>query len=352
MDGPLLARERPEPHKALAQRTTGKCINQEKTMKTFGKIALTTAAAAVALTIGLTGIASAEFPEKPVNYIIAFKPGGESDITGRFQQPFFKKMFGQDLVMSYKDGGGGAVAWAQLNTIAGDGYTIMGTNLPHIVLQPAQKDVGYTTDDITNIYMFHYTPDAIVVKADSEFKTVKDLIAFAKANPGKVTFSGSGKGTSNHLAQVTFDRMAGIKTTYVAFAGTGPSVTALLGGQVTAQWGYTTVPAQYPGTRMLAAAMDKRHSKFPDVPTFKDVGFDLVSGAYRGIAVPKSTPEDVRVKLAGMIDKINKDPAFIKQMEDGGFAMLNAPYGPELTKFMAKAKADILTSAKEAGVIK
>jgi len=321
-------------------------------MKIFGKIALTTAAAAVALTFGLAGTASAEFPEKPISYIIAFKPGGESDVTARFQQPFFKKMFNQDLVMSYKDGGGGAVAWAQLNGMTGDGYTIMGTNLPHIVLQPAQKDVGYTTDGLVNIHMFHYTPDAIVVKEDSEFKTLQNLIDFAKANPGKVTFSGSAKGSANHLAQVTFDRLAGIKTTYVAFAGTAPSSTALLGGQVTASWGYTTVPPQYAGTRMLAVAMDKRHPNFPDVPTFKELGFDLVSGAYRGIAVPASTPEEIRVKLGQMFQKINDDPAFIKQMEDNGFAMVNAPYGPELDKFMAKAKSDILRSAKEAGVIK
>lgn len=321
-------------------------------MKTFGKIAFAAAVAAVAATFGLTATASAEFPEKAINYIIAFKPGGESDITGRFQQPFFKKKFGQDLVMSYKDGGGGAVAWAQLNTISGDGYTIMGTNLPHIVIQPLQKPVGYTTDDIINIYMFHYTPDSIVVKDNSPFKTVKDLIDYAKKNPKKVTFSGSGKGSANHLAQVTFDRLAGIKTTYVAFAGTAPSTTAVLGGQVTASWGYTTVPPAYPGTRMLAVAMEKRHPKFPDVPTFKELGFDLVSGAYRGIAVPKSTPDATRKQLAAMIDKINHDPAFIKQMEDNGFAMLNAPYGPVLDKFMAKMKKDITTSAKEAGIIK
>ena len=321
-------------------------------MKTFGKIVLTAAATAVAVTFGLVTTASAEFPDKAINYIIAFKPGGESDVTARFQQPFFKKKFGKDLVISYKDGGGGAVAWAQLNTMAGDGYTIMGTNLPHIVIQPLQKAVGYTTNDITNVYMFHYTPDAIVVKENSPFKTVKDLIDYAKKNPGKVTFSGSGKGSANHLAQVTFDRLAGIKTVYVAFAGTAPSTTAVLGGQVGASWGYTTVPPAYPGTRMLAVAMEKRHPKFLNVPTFKELGFDLVSGAYRGIAVPKSTPEAIRKKLSAMIDEINHNPAFIKQMEDNGFAMLNAPYGPELDKFMAKVKKDITTSAKEAGIIK
>ena len=321
-------------------------------MKTFGKIVLTAAAVAVVVTFGLTTTASAEFPVKPVHYIIPFGPGGESDITARFQEPFFKKKFGQNLVIEYKPGGGGAVGWAQLNTMKGDGYTIMGTNLPHIVIQPLQKAVGFTTDDITNIYMFHYTPDAIVVNKDSPFKTLKDLIDYAKKNPGKVIFSGSGKGTANHLAQVSFDRMAGIKTTYVPFKGTGAAVTALLGKQVTSEWGYTTVPAKYETTRLLAVAMEERHPKFPDVPTFKELGFDLVSGAYRGIAVPKSTPVAIREKLSKMIDEINHDPAFIKKMEDNGFAMLNAPYGPKLDKFMAKVKKDITTSAKEAGIIK
>src|SRR5690606_8451742 len=111
------------------------------------------------------------------------------------------------------------------------------------------------------------------------------------------------------LAQVRFDKMAGIKTTYVSFAGTGPSNTALLGGQTTAAWGYTTSAAALGDqARILAVAMEERHPKYPDVPTFKELGFDLVSGAYRGIAVPKSTPEDIRKKLSDMIGQINADP--------------------------------------------
>ncbi len=104
-----------------------------------------------------------DFPSKSVNYIIPFGPGGESDITARHQQSFFKKLFGQDLIISYKPGGGGAVGWSQLNKMKGDGYNIMGINLPHIIVKPEEKAVGFTTEDITGIYMFHYTPDAIVV---------------------------------------------------------------------------------------------------------------------------------------------------------------------------------------------
>ena len=309
--------------------------------------------AAIALAMMIpTYSALAEYPDKPISYIIPFGPGGESDITARHQQPFFKEKFGQDVVISYKPGGGGAVGWAQLNSIKGDGYTIMGTNLPHIIVKPLQKDVGFKTDDITNVYMFHYTPDALVVTKDSPFKTLQDVIDYAKENPGKLTLSGSGKGTANHLAQIRFDGMAGVKSTYVSFKGTGKAVAAVLGDQVKASWGYTSVGAKHSEqVRLLAVAMEARHPKFPDVPTFKELGFDLVSGAYRGIAVPKSTPEAVRVKLSQMIGEINADPEFRKRMENDGMALLDVDYAG-MNAFMEEMKAVYGEAAREAGIIK
>ena len=294
----------------------------------------------------------ADFPEKPINYVIPFGPGGESDITARHQQFFFKDKFGQNLVISYKPGGGGAVGWSQLNRMKGDGYNIMGINLPHIIVKPKQKNVGFKTEDIAGIYIFHYTPDAIVVNTDSPFKKLQDVIDYAKSNPKKTTFSGSGKGTANHLAQVRFDKMAGIKTTYVAFKGTGKAVAALLGSQVSAQWGYTSVGAKHPDkVRMLAVAMDKRHPKFPEVPTFKELGYDLVSGAYRGIAVPNSTPEATRVKLSGMIQELNADPDFRKKMENDGMALLDINVS-EYDAFIKKMSVVYLSAAREGGIIK
>ena len=112
-------------------------------------------------------VAAADYPSRTVNYIIPFGPGGESDISARLQEPFFKKITGQSLAIQYKPGAGGAASWSQLNGMTADGYTIMGTNLPHIVLQPLQKDVGYKTDDIDTLYWFHFTPDAQLVPADS-----------------------------------------------------------------------------------------------------------------------------------------------------------------------------------------
>jgi tripartite-type tricarboxylate transporter receptor subunit TctC len=309
-----------------------------------------TLAIASAIAVGAATGALA-FPDKPIEYIIPFGPGGESDISARFQQPFFKDKFGQDLVVSYKPGGGGAVGWAQLNSMNADGYTIMGINLPHIVIQPAQKDVGYTTDDINAFYMFHYTPDAIVVTADSPYQTLEDFVADAKANPGSVTMAGSGKATANHLAQIRFDKMAGITTTYVPFKGTGASTTANLGNQVKAQWGYTTVgAAQGDAVRMLAVAMEERHPLFPDVPTFKELGYDMVGGAYRGMAVPKDTPEDIVKALSDAFGEVNADEAFRQQMLDGGFALLDVGVD-EMDAFMEARKAEYIEAATEAGLL-
>jgi tripartite-type tricarboxylate transporter receptor subunit TctC len=112
------------------------------------------------------------FPDKPIEYIIPFGPGGESDISARFQQPFFKDKFGQDLVVSYKPGGGGAVGWAQLEFDGRRWIHHHGHQPAAHRHQPAQKDVGYTTEDINAFYMFHYTPDAIVVTADSPYQTL------------------------------------------------------------------------------------------------------------------------------------------------------------------------------------
>jgi tripartite-type tricarboxylate transporter receptor subunit TctC len=314
--------------------------------RTFIKSTLV--ATALSLVAGTSAFA---FPDKPIDYVIPFGPGGESDISARLQQPFFKDMFGQDLVISYKPGGGGAVGWSQLNSMSDDGHTIMGVNLPHIVIQPAQKDVGFKTDELNTFYMFHYTPDAIVVTADSPYMTLQDLIDDAKSNPGAVTMSGSGKASANHLAQIRFDKMADIQTTYVPFKGTGAAVTALLGNQVKAEWGYTTVGAkQGDAVRMLAVAMEERHPLFPDVPTFKELGFDMVGGAYRGMAAPNSASAETTKALSDAFEAVNKNEEFRQKMLDGGFALLDVG-ADDMADFMAERQAEYIAAATEAGLL-
>src|SRR3546814_15989661 len=141
--------------------------------------------------------------------------------------------------------------------------------------------------------------------------------------------------------------MAGIETTYVPFKGTGAAGTALLGEQVSAEWGYTSVGASHRDqVRMLAVAMDDRHPQFPDVPTFKELGYELSSGAYRGVAVPKSTPEELRKQISDMIGQINQDPEFRKRTEHDGMAMLDVGY-EELDALMADIKETSAQYTKE-----
>ena len=316
---------------------------------------IATAAIGSSLAMGLAApstAAAGDYPSKTINYILPFNAGGESDMSARFQQAVFKKVAGVDTVIQYMAGAGGAQAWSQLNSMPNDGYTIMGINLPHTVLQPLQKDVGYQTDDLTPVNYFHYTPDAIFVTNDSPFKTLKDLIDYAKKNPGMVTMSGSGSNSSNNLAQVRFDELAGIKTTYIPFSGTGPAVTAILGKQTVAGFNYAPSGITHRGKmHMLAVASEKRMPAFPDVPTFRELGFDLVGGAYRGLAVPKSTPEEIRQKVSDIISAINADPTFRKKMEDGGFVLTDIGY-KDMPKFMAKKKKEYGALAVKLGIKK
>ncbi len=316
---------------------------------------LASAAVASALAAGLamTGAAQAQiYPSKSINYILPFNAGGESDISARFQQAVFKKVSGVEIVIQYMAGAGGAQAWSQLNSMPGDGYTIMGINLPHTVLQPMQKDVGYKTDELTPVNYFHYTPDAIFVHSDSPFKTLKDLIDFAKKSPGMLTYSGSGSNSSNQLAQVRLDELAGIKTTYIPFSGTGPAVTAILGKQTVAGFNYAPSGIAHAGKmRMLAVASEKRMPAFPDVPTFRELGFDLVGGAYRGLSVPKSTPEDIRQKVSDIISSVNADPGFKARMEEGGFVLTDVGY-KGMPAFMAAKKKEYASLADKLGIKK
>ena len=296
--------------------------------------------------------AFAVYPEKPVKYIVPFAPGGESDIGARFQQQVFRKKFNQEMIIESKPGAGGALAWAQTNSFAGDGYTLMSTNLPHIVLQPLEGQVQYKTDDIVNVHFYHYTPDAIVVRSESPFKTYQDLIKAAKAAPGEVTFAGSGINTANHMASERLDGAANVKTTYVPFKGTGDLVASLLGGHVAAAMSYVTLAiAQKGKTRMLAVATEKRHPQFPDVPTFRELGIDWVDGAFRGVAVPKSTPADLRQRVSDIFSEINKDPEFQKRMADGGFELVDIGYD-KMPSFMAERTRVYTDAAKRMGLVK
>jgi len=286
---------------------------------------------AVILIVALlcVGTVFAQYPTRPVNYIIPFNPGGESDIFARAQQPLLEKILGQKVIISYKIGGGGALGWSELVRTKPDGYNFMGYNLPHIILQPLTlSNAGYKTNEIIPVYTFMSTPNILAVNASSPFKTLDDFVEYAKANPGAVIVGGSASASANEIGLVMFNKLAGIKTTYIPFTGSGDAIPALLGGHVSALMTYTTMGKQYEDQiRILAVASEERVPSLPNIPTFRELGYDLVEGAYRGAAVPPNTPESVINVLAQAFEKINHDAEFAKKMEANGFKL--EFYGPK-----------------------
>jgi tripartite-type tricarboxylate transporter receptor subunit TctC len=309
-------------------------------------------AVALAAALAPSAAGAQAYPDRTVQYIIPFVAGGESDIAARLQQVVFKQKYGQDMVVVNRAGAGGGLVWAQLNSLPADGYTIAGINLPHIVLQPLEGEVQYKTEDMTPVYFFHYTPDAIVVPETSPYKTLADLLKAARDKPDSITFAGSGTNSANHLAAAKFNQLFKVKTTYVPFKGTGDLISSVLGGHVTAAMTYSTLAIQQKGKmRMLAVATEKRLPQFPDTPTFKELGVNWVDGAYRGVAVPKSTPPDVRKKVSDMMDALNKDPDLRKKMIDGGFEVIDVPVD-KVPAFMQERSKEYLETARAIGMIK
>jgi tripartite-type tricarboxylate transporter receptor subunit TctC len=302
---------------------------------------------------GVAAVGAAGFPNKRITYNICFNPGGESDITARFQEQPLKKVLGVDIAINYKIGGGGALCWSELVQTKPDGYTIAGHNLPHIALQPLEMgNAGYKTLDLKNIYMFESTPNLLLVRNDSPYKTLKDFVEYAKKTPGAVTVGGSGTSSANDLGTTMLNKAAGIQLTYVPFGGTGSAIPALLGSHVTALMTYSTMGTQYGGKfRALAIASDKRMDVLSDVPTFKELGYDIVEGAYRGVAAPPGTPDEVIKVLADAFDKVMKDPEVKKKMDQNGFK--TEFMGPEASLDLVKKKmVEYEVIMKELGRIK
>jgi tripartite-type tricarboxylate transporter receptor subunit TctC len=179
-----------------------------------------------------------------------------------------------------------------------------------------------------------------------------EFIAAAKAKPGDLTIAGSGTNSANHAAHEKLNLLGGIKTTYVPFKGTGDLISSVLGGHVSATMSYITFAQQQKGkVRVLAVATEKRHPLFPDVPTFRELGMNWVDGAYRGVAVPKSTPADIQKQISDAFDAINKDPDFRKQMIDGGFEPVDITVD-KIPAFLAQRKKDYEDVARKMGLLK
>lgn len=290
-------------------------------------------------------------PDKNLMYWQAFPPGGESDLSARHQQVVLKKKCPAiDMVIQYKAGAGGALLWSQMNSMPGDGLNIMGINLPHIVFQPLEGQVQYKTDDVTPVFWFHYTPDALVVPEASPIKSFADFVKAAKADPGKLNLGGSGLNSANHGAHERLGAAFGVKTTYVPFKGTGDMTMAVLGGHVDGAMSYTAFAINNKGkVRALAVAMENRHPLLPEVPTFRELGVDWVDGAYRGIGVPKATPPEARKRLSELFAALNADPEMKELAAKSGFELINVGLEP-MDAFMKERSKLYTEGAKRMGL--
>ncbi len=263
------------------------------------------------------------YPTKSITYLVTFDPGGQSDREARRQQPLLEKILGQKVIVDYKVGGGGALGWSELVRSQPDGYLMAGINIPHIILQPMQQATGYKTDQIVPVALFQRTPLALAVLKTSPYNTLKDFMDAAKAKSGDISIGGSGTFSGHHVATLRLQKMAGTKFNYVPFTGAAPQITAFLGGHVNAIFGNSDDLVKHADSiRVLAVAADNRFFGFPETPTFKEAGVDLVESIDRGIGLPPKTPDAVVKKLEAAFLQISKDPAIQEQMKKEGFVPL------------------------------
>lgn len=290
------------------------------------------------------------FPTRQITYLVCFDPGGQSDREARRQAPLLEKFLGQKVIIDYKIGGGGALGWRALTKAKPDGYTFAGFNIPHVILQPLQQDVGYKTEEIVPLFIFHKTPLALAVLETSPFKTLKDLIDHAKKNPYLVSVGGSGAYTGYHMATLRFEKLIGAKLTYVPYTGAAPQMTSFLGGHLVAVFGASDDLTRYRDkVRILGFATDKRFPGFPEAPTLKEQGIDMVEGVDRGVAVPPNTPPDVIQKLEAAFMDIARRPEFQEEQRKNGFVPLAIGHeeGKDYLRKMTALYTEIFAEVKK-----
>lgn len=258
-----------------------------------------------------------EFPTKPINMVITFSPGGSADPSMRLLANKTEKFLGQPFIITNNGGGGGSVAMAILSKERPDGYHIAGCSSTSLIRIPQFREVPYKYEDFVPIMHFGAPPSGLVVRADSPWKTLKEFVEYAKMNPGKVTYSSMGIGSPMHLAMEFIAKQEGIQWTHVPYPGSGPAFTALLGGHVTAQSGSSeSFPHVRAGTvRLLAIHHEKRFRSFPDVPTFRELGYDFINESVFMFAGPKGIPPSIVKKLDEAFRRGMEDPEFIQTME-------------------------------------
>jgi tripartite-type tricarboxylate transporter receptor subunit TctC len=272
--------------------------------------------------LSLSGAAQDAYPTKPITMIVPFPPGGVADIVGRPLAVSMEKTLRQPVVVTNRTGAGGAVGMAAAAKSAPDGYTIL-MGLSSISIFPVSdringKQPAYELKDFAPIALVTADPTVLVVRADSPYKTLKDFVDAAKANPGKINYSSSGVYGTLHVAMEIFANAAGIKLFHVPYQGGGPAVTALLGGQVEAlASGPAAAIGQIRGGKMraLASWSTERLKLLPEIPTFKELGYDAEFYIWSGVFAPAATPAPVLGRLREAVRAAANSAEFRAAME-------------------------------------
>ena len=257
------------------------------------------------------------YPTKPISILVGFAPGGTMDVSTRVLAGKAEKSVGQPFIITNNGGGGGSVALGIVAKEKADGYSLAGCTSTGLIRIPQFRTVPYRLEDFVPLMHFGAPQTGVVVRSDSPLKTFRELVEYGKKNPGKVTYSSTGVGSPMHLAMEYVGKQEGIQWTHVPYPGSAPALTALLGGHVTAQSGSTEwIPQIKAGAvRLLGTHGEKRMKLFPDVPTFRELGYDFINETVFMVAAPKGTPLAIVTKLEEAFHKAMNDPEFIQTME-------------------------------------
>lgn len=312
--------------------------------KLIGTVATGLIAAGMAFSASAAG-----YPEKPITFVVPYSAGGSSDTLVRGMQPFLEKALGATIVPKNVTGGGGAVGMSQaLFSSKADGYTV---TLPSNAVFGLEGlgNVPWKHTDFDTIARIITEDYSITVRGDSEWKTLKDFIAYVKANPGKVKMGFSGFGSSTHIVAAAFGEKFGLKFQFVPYKGGSKTVAATMGGHIDVN---THHPAETKAgvdagkLRVLAVMGPKRSSLYPDVPTMKELGYDWDLSQWRGISMPKGVPDEVKAKWEAALTQVTADPDFQKFITERMGGTVAPAFGAELDAFI-KHMADIFVTTSQ-----
>jgi tripartite-type tricarboxylate transporter receptor subunit TctC len=298
--------------------------------------------------------AAAEYPDRPIEMIITFPPGGPTDVAARVVQPALAKALSVPVVLINKGGSGGAVAMDSVAKAKPDGYTIAATVRSTISITPAvQANVPYRLKDFEMIGTYAASPQALVVRKDSPWKTLEELVAGVKAAPGKHAYGSAGQGTNSHLSMELLKLARGLDLAHVPFQGSGPLKNAVLGGHVPV--GSVSLATMIPLIKSgdvvaLVISGDKRNRDVPDVPTMAEKGVPEASlSTTMELYAPAKTPKAVIDRLAAALATAMKNPETLAALEKAGLEPYH--HSPDVSRQQVERETEIvLAAAKKLGL--